>query len=526
MRSELRVPEGSWLEIDLFAEWGEQTRAAGTSRGLGLTDLLRCLERAAVDDRIGGVLIRLRGSGGSFASALSLGRAIRELKSRGRRVAVWAESLNDAQYLALCAADQIWLPESGTLFLLGLRTERFFLRDLLDRVGARPEVVHIGRYKSAGDTFTRDSMSDDEREQVESWQGDVFDELVSGISAGRELDPASVRELIDRGPFPARAALEAGLIDGLAYPDEISRLLEDWILQEPESANGARRLHRIEVYPYFVGHVADSGPIELRRDAPRLACLLAVGNVQRGRGQRGITSEGIVRWIEALRTDASVRGVLLRIDSPGGDALASDLIHREIERLTKEKPVVVSMGDVAASGGYYIAAPADAIFAEVATVTGSIGVLGMKLDLSGLYERLGIAKDAVQQGARAGLFSEAHGLSSDERMAIEQEMEAVYATFLERVARGRKLSPANVEPIAQGRIWSGRRAQAVGLVDSLGGPLEALRDLARRAGLGADEPYSLVMLPPSSRWAEWLTMVMSGQSPFATLRQGRRTRIR
>ncbi|NRA98093.1 MAG: S49 family peptidase, partial [Planctomycetes bacterium] len=176
-------------------------------------------------------------------------------------MAVWAEGLNDAQYLALCGADRIWLPETGTLFLLGLRTERFFLRDLLDRVGARAEVVHIGRYKSAGDTFTRDSMSDDERDQVESWQRDVFAELVSGISLGRELDEVSVRALIDRGPFPAQAAVDAGLVDGLAYPDEISRLLEDWNLQEPESANGARRLHRIEVHPYFVGHVADSGPI-------------------------------------------------------------------------------------------------------------------------------------------------------------------------------------------------------------------------------------------------------------------------
>lgn len=526
MRSVLRVPRGSWLEIDLSGEWDEQTSTVGTSRGLGLTDLLRCLEHAGADERIGGVFIRLRGAGGSFASALSLGRALEAFRRSGRRVAVWAESLNDAQYLAVCAADRIWLPESGTLFLLGLRTERFFLRDLLDRVGARPEVVHVGRYKSAGDMFTRDSMSDDEREQVESWQEDVFDELVSGISRGRNLSEDSVRALIDRGPFPAGAARDERLVDGLAYPDEMPRLLEDWMLEEAEAEPGARRLHCIEAHHYFAGYVADSGPIEVWREAPRLACLLAVGSVQRGRGQRGITSEGTVRWLEALRTDSSVRGVLLRIDSPGGDALASDLIHREIERLSKEKPVVVSMGDVAASGGYYIAAPADAIFAEVGTITGSIGVVGLKMNLSGLYERLGIAKEAVQKGARAGLFSEAQGLSGDEREAIEQEMEAIYATFLERVARGRNLSPSNVEPIAQGRIWSGRRGQAVGLVDALGGPLEALRDLARRAGFRADEPYSLVMLPPASRWTEWLRTLMSGQSPFTALRQGKRPRIR
>lgn len=523
--STTKIHHGSWVEVDFSGPWPERTQTGGPSPALGLTDLLRCLDRAGEDPRIQGVFIRLRGAGGSFASALSVGRAISQLRSQGRRVAVWAEGLNDAQYLALCGADRVWLPESGTLFLLGLHTERFFLRDLLERIGARPEVVHVGRYKSAGDSLTRDSMSAEEREQIESWQQDVFQELVEAVSRGRGLDQDSVRRLIDGGPYPAKAARESGLIDGLAYLDEVPELLEEWMLEETDSLRGARRVFRVSALQYFVSQVADTGPLSLWREPFCLASLTLEGSVQRGKSSRGITSEGTVEWIEALRKDARVRGVLLRIDSPGGDALASDLIHREIERLREEKPVVVSMGDVAASGGYYIAAPADAIFAEVGTITGSIGVLGVKLDLSGLYERLGIAKEGVQQGARAGLFSESHGLSSDERAALRQEMEAFYATFLDRVGRGRHLSTEEVEAIAQGRIWSGRRAQAVGLVDCLGGPLEALEDLAGRAGLAPGESYFLVTLPPLSRWNEWIRGLLSGQGPFAGGRRGKAARI-
>ncbi|MEE3327238.1 MAG: signal peptide peptidase SppA [Myxococcota bacterium] len=526
LRSARKVQKGSWIEVDLARGWPERTQTGGPAPVLGLTDLLRVLEAAGEDTRIHGVLIRLRGSGGSFASALSLGRAITQLRTRGRRVAVWAEGLSDAQYLALCGADRIWLPESGTLSLLGLHTERFYFRDLLDRVGARPEVVHVGRYKSAGDSYSRDSMSNEEREQLESWQQDVFDELVEAVSRGRELGEGLVRDLIDGGPYPARMALDSGLIDGLGYFDEIPQRLEAWMREDERAERGARRFSTISALRYFLGQVADPGPISLWREPFYLASLTLEGSVQRGKNSRGITSEGTAEWVEALRTDARIRGVLLRIDSPGGDALASDLIHREIERLRKEKPVVVSMGDVAASGGYYIAAPADAIFAEVGTITGSIGVLGMKLNLSGLYERLGITKEGVQKGARAGLFSESHGLSSDERSALRQEMEAFYATFLKRVGRGRQMSTAEVEPIAQGRIWSGRRAQAVGLVDHLGGPLEALKDLAERAGLAEGEPYLLVTLPPVSRFNEWVRSLLSGQGPFSALPKGNAARIR
>jgi len=507
---------GHWLDVRLDGAVPESTRVGPARSQLGMLDLLRSLSAVQRDPRFDGVLIRISGVLSSHSRAASLARAVAELRASGRRVVVWAEGLHVDQYRIASAADRIWLPESGALHLVGIRVERFFVRDLLERIGAKPEVVHIGRFKSAGDTFTRGGMSDEEREQLEAWQDDLFAELVSGVAQGRGLEEARVEELIDRGPYPARAALDAGLIDDLVYPDEIASRLDAISLGEEPRGSDARRATLVAAEAYFSTQAGDPGFEPWLRDAPRLVQLLAIGNVGHGASPRGITTEGTGALLEALRTEVSVRGVLLRIESPGGDALASDLLHRQVERLVREKPVVVSMGDVVASGGYYLAAAADAVYAEAGSVTGSIGVVGGKLDLSGLYEKLGISKEGVQRGARAGLLSEARGFSSDERAAVRREMKAIYGTFVDRVARGRALAPADVEAIAQGRIWSGRRALAIGLIDGVGGPLEALRDLTERAGFGASERFPLATLPKPSILSVWLGSAFGGLGPFGS----------
>jgi protease-4 len=508
---------GNWLDVELDGAVPECSLESFGRGDLGLLDLLRTLAAVGDDARFDGVLLRISGSLSSQTRAASIARAVTDLREAGRRVVVWAESLHVDQYLIASAADQIWLPESGALQLVGLRVERFFVRDLLERIGARPEVVHIGRFKSAGDTFTRDGMSGEEREQLEAWQDDLFAELVSGVARGRGLAVSRVEELIDRGPYPARTALEAGLIDALVYPDEIDERLEAISLGEKPRGIGARRARRVSAVAYHLTCAGDPGFEPWGRDAPRLVQLLALGNVGNGAGSRGITPDGTGALLEALRTESSVRGVLVRIDSPGGDALVSDLLHRQVERLVHEKPVVVSMGDVVASGGYYLAAAADAVFAEAGTVTGSIGVVGGKLDLSALYEKLGISKEGVQRGARAGLLSEARGFTADERAAVRREMTAIYGTFVDRVARGRALAPAEVEEIAQGRIWSGRRAQSIGLVDAIGGPFDAFRDLAERAGFGPAERFPLVTIPKPSMLSAWLGSALGGIGPFGSM---------
>ena len=255
----------------------------------------------------------------------------------------------------------------------------------------------------------------------------------------------------------------------------------------------------LELASYLRGVVMDPGWRPLLKDLPRLAYVVATGNVVRGTSRSGIGSEPMSRLLARLRKDPRTTGVVLRVDSPGGDAVASDLLYRAVELTAREKPVVVSMGEVAASGGYYLAAAAHAIWIEPGSLTGSIGVVGAKLNLEGLYRRLGIGRDGVEMGARAGLYSDARGFTPDERRAVGDEMQALYDVFVKRVAAGREMAIDAVERVAEGRIWSGRDALEVGLVDALGGPLEAIDDARQRAGIGEGERYQLEVLPRRPR---------------------------
>jgi protease-4 len=498
----LLAPGGVWLLVRLGPETDERTSpplqwAAGMGQetGLGLLDVLTVLDRAARDCRVAGVVLRFHGRLSGWSKALALRRAVEGLRESGTRVVAWGESMGAEEYLVASGADRVWLPTSGSLFLVGLRSEQFFVRDLLSNLDVKPEIVRIGGYKSAGELFTRDSMSPEQREQIEGWLDDLYGELVAGIARGRGLGAGEVRQRIDGGPYPAGLAAEAGLIDGSLYPDEIERELEQLGEPPPSHRAGPRRVRLVDAHQYFLLHASDCGWRPLLGDLPRFAYVVASGAIRRGSGLRGIASDGVRQLLSRLGEDPGIRGVVLRVDSPGGDAVASDLIYRAVRMLAREKPVVVSMGDVAASGGYYLAAAADAVFAEVGTVTGSIGVLGGKVNLDGLYRKLGIAKDSVERGARAGLLSEVRSFTPDERGAVKREMESLYQTFLERVAEGRRLSSETVGRLAQGRVWSGGRARSHGLVDAIGGPLEALREVRRQAGLAEAERYLLELFP-------------------------------
>ena len=414
-------------------------------------------------------------------------------------MAVFAETL-DAQSLQLAsAANRIWLPESGQVFLIGLRADAFYLRDLLARVDVRPEVVRIGTHKTAGESLIRDRMSPEQREQLEALVDDRFDALVDAIAVGRGLTPATVRDLIDRGPYTARAAVDAGLADACVYPDEIEGKLSELAPEPPASRPGPRRAVCVDARVYHTLRVDHGVWTPLFADVPRLAYVVAEGAIHRGRGVRGIASETLGALLDGLRRSEEVRGVVLRIDSPGGDALASDLLWRSVDRLRREKPVVASMAEVAASGGYYIASAADAVLAESGTLTGSIGVIGGKVDLEGLYRRIGIGRDAVERGARAGMLSEARGFTEDERRAMRDEMAALYSTFVDRVSQGRGLAREAVLRVAEGRVWSGVRAQRIGLVDAIGGPLEALSEARHRAGIRSAEGVLLDLYPRHAR---------------------------
>ncbi len=405
------------------------------------------------------------------------------LRAAGKPVAAWAERLGAHEYLVASAATKLWLAPVGELFLVGLRLDGFYLRGLLDRLDVKPDVMRIGSHKTAAEHLTRESMSPEEREQLEALIDDLFGELSARIAAGRALAPESVGALVDRGPFRASLAAEVGLSDGCLYPDEILAALETLTPIPGCDRPGPRRARLVEAAAYHGLRSDAEGWRPLFRDLPRIAYVVARGAIHGGSGARGIASDSVRRLLEALGRDEDVRGVVLRIDSPGGDGAASDLLWRAVSQLAREKPVIASMGDVAASGGYYLACAADAIYAEAGTLTGSIGVVGGKANLEGLYRRIGIAREAVERGARAGLLSDARGFTPDERSALRDDMASLYASFVARVAEGRGLSVSAVERVAQGRVWSGARALTHGLVDALGGPLDALREARRRAGL-------------------------------------------
>jgi protease-4 len=457
----------------------------GGDPGLSLLDVLDVLDTAGSDPQVMGVVLRFEGTPGGWSRILTLHRAVSQLRERGKKVIAYAETLDAPALLLASAADRIWLPETGNVFLVGIRLEGLFLNGLLDHLSLRPEVVRIGTHKSAADRFSRDHMSDEEREQLEDLADDLFDALCDNIARGRDMEVAALRERIDRGPYTARAAIEAGLIDACLYPDEVDAALEEFAPGAEGDREGEAR--RIEASSYHALRASDPGWRPILRELPRVAYVVARGAVHRGEGPRGIAADSLRALLERLRREDRIKGVVLRIDSPGGDALASDLLWRSVSLVSQDKPVVVSMGDVAASGGYYMAAAADALLAEAATVTGSIGVVGGKLNVGALYERIGVANEGIERGARAGMLSEARGFTPDERKAVREGMESIYESFLDRVARGRGMSREDVERAAQGRIWSGVRARGLGLVDALGGPHEALFEVRRRAGLAADE---------------------------------------
>jgi protease-4 len=508
-RAALPRDSGAWLLIRLAPPLDEPAPPRlpfASSSSLTLLELLESLERAASDPQIDGVLLRFSGAQLGFAKALSLRRAVEKVRAAGKPVAVWSERLDAQEYLVASAASRIWLAPVGELFLVGLRLDGLYLGGLLEKLDVKPEVVRIGSHKSAAEHLTRQSMSPAEREQLDALADDLFEELTARIAAGRGVEPDAVRALIDRGPFRSSAASEAGLTDGSLYPDQIPAALEALTPIPPVDRPGPRRARLIEATLYHALRGSDAGWRPLFRGLPRIAYVALRGAIHRGSSSRGIASDRVRRLLEALGRDGGIRGVVLRIESPGGDGVASDLLWRAVAQLAREKPVVASMGDVAASGGYYLASAADAVFAEAGTLTGSIGVVGGKPNLEGLYRRIGVARESVERGARAGMLSEVRGFTPGERTALREDMASLYTTFVARVAEGRGLSADAVEKVAQGRVWSGARAHALGLVDALGGPLEALREVRRRAGLREGERVLVEAHPRLSALAglRWL----------------------
>jgi protease-4 len=485
---------------------GELAEDAGEPRLLGLlrrpaTDYLAAitlLRWARDDEQLQGVLIRLDDLRASWARIQGLRRAIERLRAAGKRVWVHLERAGVGEYYLASAADRILLAPAATLNVTGLASEALFLREALDAVGIDAEVVQVGRYKSAGEMATRTGMSEAHREMLEELVDDLFAQIADGVASGRALDGAAARDLLGRGPYVAAEAEAARLTDGAAYADEAERQLAD-------ACGGAAALEAGD-YARQRGRVVR---LQALRRARHTVALLHLGgtlkpgeSVARPDGAGATGAASIAGLLKSARERDDVDALVLRIASPGGSALASDLIWREVERTRAAKPVVVSCGDVAASGGYYVALAGRPLLAEAGTITGSIGVVAGKATLRRLYDRLGVRKEMVARGRHATLFSDYVSLDAEGRARIQHQAETFYRDFVGKVAAARGLTAEAAEACAQGRVWTGRQAQAHGLVDELGGIEEALDAAKRAIGVSAEQPVLVERLRRARRFWE------------------------
>lgn len=455
------------------------------SGGPPLFELLVALDRARRDARIRAVLVELGPLGSGLAKSEELRLALARCRDAGKRVVVFLEEGGLSDFSAALGATEIAMPPSGSLNVTGVASEVVLLKGLLDRVGVRAWLSARGKYKSMREMFAEPEMTAANREMTEALVGDLHDALVEAIAGARGMDAARARAALDHGPFLAEEARDLGLIDTVAYFDDVEEALE--------KAVGKYRPLRLESYLSLSSHLRGRG-----RPA-RVALLEVKGHIKSGRGvpgQDGARATGSRRFVEvvhAVAEDPRIRAIVLRVDSPGGSALASDVMWHALSKAAEKKPLVVSMANVAASGGYFVAGIKGAkILSLKSTITGSIGVVAGKFDAAGLYQKLGIRKELVAAGKHGGYFSEARGFSPEELQKLESDLDAHYRLFLSRVAEGRGKDTESIHAVAQGRVWTGRQALANGLVDEQGGLLAAFDAVRAALGLHPNAPLAVV----------------------------------
>ena len=472
------------------------------------------LRKAKVDGRISAVLLKVTGfSTPYWGKVQELRDALVDFRTSKKPVYAYLEYGGDRDYYLASGADKVFLMPSSTLDLTGVATYEVFLRGLLDKFGVYPDLHHIGEYKTFSNTFTEKGFTPAHREMDASMNRDLYDQIVRTVAGARGKTEPDVRHLIDEGPFLPQAAKEAGLIDDIAYEDQVMGKLR-------EVKPAATRT--IEGDDYARIALSSLG----LNKGPRIAVIYFAGAIASGKNGydplEGATigSDTLIEYIRKVRKDSSVRAIILRIDSPGGSAAASDAIWRELMLAKKERadrPIVASMSDLGASGGYYIAAPAEAIVAQPSTLTGSIGIVGGKFVTGGIYEKLGASLDSASIGKRAEMNSPIRPYSPDELKKVDEQLKAFYDDFVTKVAESRHKTSQEINQIGQGRVWTGAQAKVIGLVDALGGLERAVSVAQERAKIAGDSDVELVFYPAPKSFYELLTESVSGNSDSAAV---------
>ncbi|MEI6765289.1 MAG: signal peptide peptidase SppA [Bacteroidota bacterium] len=477
----------------------------------GLDDILKSLKKAASDDRIKGIYLDITNIPSGIATIEEIRNALLEFKKSGKFIYAYSEGYSQGAYYLATAADKIFMNPEGFIIFKGLSAQMMFFKGTLEKLEVQAQVIRHGKFKSAIEPFIMDKMSDANREQVEKYVGSIWDYMVTNMAKERKLTSAKLKVIADSLLVQTGAdALKYKMVDGLKYKDEMqAELRKDLGIGDNDKINF------VSIAKY---KNAKGTRVENKLKKEKIAVVYAVGQIQSGEGDdQTIGSDRISEAIRAARTDKSVKAIVLRVNSPGGSALASEIIWREVELARKEKPVVVSMGDVAASGGYYIACAANKIIADPNTITGSIGVFGLIPNMEKFFKnKLGITFDGVNTNEHSDFMSTARPMDEYETKVLQNEIEHIYQIFIKHVADGRKMTTAQVDSIGQGRVWSGVDAKRIGLIDDFGGIDKAIEVAA---GLANITDYKLVNYPKQKDPFTQIIEQMTGEGGDAMIKK-------
>lgn len=515
------VPEKSILTLDLSrsivdlnpGKTLQEAISGEANRVTELKSVLNAIDAAAKDKRI--IAIYLDGGSGKqpsstgFATLKEVRTALERFRASGKKIVAYNIDMDKRDYYLSSIANQIFINPMGSLDINGFRSETMFFKNAFDKYGIGVEVVRVGKYKSFGETWSLDKFSPAARQETQQLLNTLWDNFKTSIGNSRKITPASIQKIADeRGVLTASQSIKSKLADRIAYADEVVKELKKMSGADEEDRTSYRK---IDLNDY--ADIADPTP---KSSSRKIAVLYAQGNIVNGEGSAGqIGGDTLARQLHELRLDKDIKAVVLRVNSPGGSALASDIIQRQVRLLQKEKPVVVSMGDIAASGGYWISTYSNKIFAESNTITGSIGVIGINFNYQKLANKNGITWDVVKTSKLADSSTIARPRTPQELAISQQMVNDIYDDFLNKVSESRKLPKQQVAQIAQGRVWSGADAKKIGLVDDIGGLNEAIAYAAQTAKL--DRDWELEEYPVVESWQEKLIEQFAGSKEVRAL---------
>jgi protease-4 len=501
------MPAKGYLEIDLSGTIGETSPPFSFFGGgprYTIRGLMDKIEYAKGARDVKAIVLKCGGVSANLAIYDELRQALIDFRRTGKKVVAYVEDAGNTLYYLLTAADYIVLTPNGGVQLTGFKSEALFLRGTLEKLGMKAHYARVGKYKSAAEQLTRDTLSEPGREALNAVIDDRYEKFIADIASGRGMTEEEVADIINRGPYLPADAVREGLVDTLAYWDEVPDIVT------------ALTGRSMESLPY--GRFAKRMPARTRWDeAPKIGIVYGVGGILSGENRREMLlgdvmgSETISRAFKHMRDDESIKAVVFRVDSPGGEMTASDQIRRAVELTAREKPVIVSMGGVAGSGGYHVSCDGTKILADHATITGSIGVFGMWFHTRGFYEKIGINKDIFLRGDRADIMPTWRDVTDEDVELIQFYVDKFYDKFIADVAKGRGMGVDAVHAVAQGRIWSGKQAEANGLVDKVGGLREAIRLAKREAGIPEKEAVEFTVLPAPGGFFERMMSSMAAR---------------